>query len=590
VTDLLAIISHDRGHNVDAGALERFRSDYEALRGAPRHLKAESADWAKVLLIDHSSPDQVGTEREGEGWTAWAGRIASPAKPADTPLAQLDGQFAMVRLEAGGTLTVATDPLGMKPLFMATAQGRTYVSSSALVLARHLRLSPSRPGLEAFLRTGNQFGRDTPWQGVRRFLPAERLTFSPAGRESGQYWQPEVDPRIQSLSFDECADACIELSTVSVRARYKSERPWVDLTGGFDTRLLALLASRAGIEFATNTGGAADSEDAILARQIAATGGWQWTNFGLPRDWDEQLPQQIESAVAWGDCHLDALPLAEVLLGHRQKSETETTLLNGGGGEHFRDYPSGHELLRAGRSKSVSFDRLLAWRVLGPIDLSAFAVDPTPSVAAGLRQELQHRAAAFASAPNTFQNDVLYAFKSTGHFGAYQAVAGSCLHMELPFYSKQVFTGAISAPFRHRAYHRLMREMMFRLDPAIAAIATETGGPAEPLRPGNVHRFAAYPWRRGRRLAGRMRGRLFATQGDGAPSPQLRARGKLIASLRAEGRLDPAKMRSGSLYRPDPLEGLFARAAADPGGVDWNALGRIVTVELALQAVDASVD
>jgi hypothetical protein len=271
--------------------------------------------------------------------------------------------------------------------------------------------------------------------------------------------------------------------------------------------------------------------------------------------------------------------------GHRSKAEVESLLFNGGGGEHFRDYPWGQELWAAGRSTTVNFDRLLAWRVFGPIDLGVFRTDPTPAVAAALRAELEARVEPFAGAPNTFQCDLLYAFKATGHFGAYQSTAGAWEHMELPFYLKPVFTTAISSSPRHRNLHRLMREMMRLLDPAIAAIQTETGGPAEPLRIGNLHRFAPYPWRRGRRFASRLRGRILpSSAATSQPSVLEAARGELVGRLRDEGRLDPAQMRSAALYDPIRLEQLLAVAATDPGAADWGLVGRVITSELALEA------
>jgi hypothetical protein len=587
MADLLAIISHDRSTPVE---IDPLTAAYVSLRSPVPTQETLATPWAAVRVVDRPQPASVGAVRHGEGWTAWAGPIAAPASAAATPLEQLDGQFALARLEADGlTLRVAADPLGMKPLYSARAGNFTYFSSSALVLAKHLRSAPSRPGLEAFLRTGNQFGRATAWEGIERVQPAEVVTFAPGGSESGTYWQPAIAPAIRSLAFAECAEACAGQAAEAIAERYRGEHPWVDLTGGFDTRLLALLAQRGGLDFTANTVGEESSEDVRLAREIAARAGWPWRQLTLPADWGEGLAGRLAEAVAWGDGQLDALPLTEVIEGHRGKAEAETMLLNGGGGEHYRDYPWGQELWAAGRSTKVNFDRLLAWRVLGPLDLSVFATDPTPAVSAALRAELERRVEPFSAAPNTFQCDLLYAFKATGHFGAYQSTAGAWIHMELPFYLKSVFSTAISAAPRHRNYHRLMREMMRRLDPAIAAIQTETGGPAEPLRAGNLHRFAPYPWRRGKRFASRLRGKVMGTGANATASPLDLARADLLTGLRAEGRLDPARMRSAALYEPRRLAALLAGAERDPTAVDWTLVGRLLTVELALEAADAGL-
>jgi hypothetical protein len=403
------------------------------------------------------------------------------------------------------------------------------------------------------------------------------------------YWQPTVDPEVRRLDFDGAAAACVERG-LGATAGLLEPGCWLDLTGGFDSRLLALFADRSPDPFETNTVGPSDSEDVRIAARVAAAAGWPWVRFGLPEDWTERLAATVDSAVAWGDCHLDALALAEVAQGHREKPPTSELLLNGGGGEHLRAYPWGHELWRANRSTEVSFERLISWRVFSPLDLSLFRRDPSPTVAADLRAELEARVAPFAGTPNTFQGDLLYAFKSTGHFGAFQAAAGADVRVELPFYDRALFDTAISVDPRHRGRHRLMRSMIGRLDPAIAALPTETGGPAEPVRLANLPSFAPYFWRRGARFGARLSGKLYGSGAAEDPSPSILARAALVGRLRAEGRLDPTRMRSGPLFDPVRLEAVLAAAPGAPLSVDWAALGRIVTLELALEAVDAAFD
>ncbi len=582
--DLLAIISQDRSRPV---SVDELTATHESLRGAPTSADAADCGWAAVRVLDRPRPALAGIARADGGWTAWAGPLTDPGAAASTPLARLDGQFALLRFEAdAATLRLAADPLGMKPLFAAEADGLTYVSTSALVLAKHLRRPPSREGVETFLRTGMQLGRETPWQGVERLQGAETVTWTPAGRERGAYWQPTVDPELRQLGLRECAAACAEQATTTFAARYSGQRPWVDLTGGFDTRLVALAAQRAQVPFLTNTFGDEELEDVRVAAEVAAAAGWPWTRLELPGDWEEVAPGRVEEALAWGDGCLEALHLTEVIEGHREKAETETTLLNGGGGEHFREFPWVHELWAANRSNRVNFDRMLAWRVLGPLDLSVFRQDPTPLVVANLQAEFEARVEPFASQPNTFQCDLLYALKAGGHFGAYQSSAAAWVQMELPLYLKPIWESAISASPRNRNFHRLMRAMMQDLDPEIAAIQTETGGPAEPVRLTNLPRFAPYGWRRAQRLGSRLRGRVLGPAGDdGRPDRRLRGRSRIVASLRQEGRLDPARMRSASLYEPERLEALLDLAAREPGAVDWALVGRIVTVELGLEAV-----
>jgi asparagine synthetase B (glutamine-hydrolysing) len=590
MADLLAIISHNRSRQVSVGDL---LAAHESLRGTVTFSQRVGTDWAEVAVLDRVQPAMTGTDASGEGWTAWAGALADPTRAA-APLSELEGQFALARLAPNGDeLTVATDPVGMMPLFTATTGELTYFSTSALVLARVLGTPPSRIGVERFLRTGTMFGCSTPWEGVERLQPAEAVVFTPSGSRRETYWQPAVEAEIRSLGFDDCTAVCAERGTEAFGGRYRGSHPWADLTGGFDTRLLTLITQGAGVPFHANTVGDDGHDDVDIAREIAAAAGWSWTRLGLPDDWEEIAPARIDEAVAWGDGQLEALHLCNVIEGHREKALTETMLLNGGGGEQFRDYAWGHELWSANRSTEVHYDRLLAWRVLGPTDLSIFREDPTPAVAAALRAELEHRAEPFADTPNTFQCDLIHALRNTGHFGAYQAVAAGWVHMELPFYLKSVFSTAISAHPRHRQLHRLMRAMDRLLDPRVAAIRTKTGGPAEPIRAANLYRFTPYLWRRGKRFGSRLRGRVMGdgSKGEGVVvTERERAFAATIAALRGQGRLDPAQMRSAALFEPAALESVLERAEQAASGVDWSMVGRIVTVELALAAADAGIE
>ena len=208
MADLLAIISRDRSQPV---SVDELAADHESLRGAATMSETASAGWAAVRVVDRPQPAAVGVARGGAGWTAWAGPLADPADAEHTPLAELDGQFALVRLEEDGeTLRVASDPFGIKPFYTVEVGDLTYFSTSALVLAKHLRLSPSRAGMEAFLRIGNQYGRRTPWQGMTRVQPGEEIRFTPGGRESGVYWRPAIDPEVRELGFEESAEICAE--------------------------------------------------------------------------------------------------------------------------------------------------------------------------------------------------------------------------------------------------------------------------------------------------------------------------------------------------------------------------------------------
>jgi len=498
------------------------------------------------------------------------------------PLEALDGQFAFVRQD-GETIEVATDPFGMQALHVAQRAGRSYVSTSALALAAHLGAPPDPDGVLSFLRTGYQFGARTAWQGVERLEPAIALRFAGAAPSRRCYWRAEPDPSMGGLGLEETVERCLDALTGALRARLSGrECLWADLTGGFDSRLLCLALRAAGVAFTATTSGPRSSADVEIAQRLAAMAGWRWSHVN-PADAPGAVSEGIEEALAWGDVNLEVLQLAEVLWGHRRNTAVCGRLVNGGGGEHLRHYASAQELLRAGRSTRVDLDRWVDLRMLAPENTSVFREDPTPHVRRDLLERMRERARPRADLPNTVQLDLLYAYKSTGHFGAYTSAARGHLDAELPFYWKPVFTAAISARDRFRTQHRLQRHMIAALDARLAAVVTQRGGPAEPWRAGNLYRFAPYYARQVRNLGMRLaRGRLPV--GGGPTEPVDPARARALAQLRP--RLEPATMRSGPLYRASGLADLLARAQR-PGFAEWSLVGRIVTMELALEAAGA---
>jgi hypothetical protein len=133
-----------------------------------------------------------------------------------------------------------------------------------------------------------------------------------------------------------------------------------------------------------------------------------------------------------------------------------------------------------------------------------------------------------------------------------------------------------------------MRHMLARLDPRVAAIVTTSGGTAEPYRLDNLHRILPYYTRIAQRALYKLGGqvpaisRLVPRRG---PSPLALA--GLPAALNGL-QLQPATMRSASLFKPDALD-LFLKSAYAPSFRGVGLLGRIITVELALKETNSEL-
>ena len=566
--------------------VERFADAYEAICGDGGRRRLYTAPNARV--VEFTPENAAVSSASPDSWIVVAGSTRGGLNGTAVDLSLLDGQFALAAYDKSSeTFSVASDPFGMFPIFRASARGSHYFSTSALALAKHLAAPPDVLGLFIFLRTGYHFGTRTHWTGVERFDPGERVVFGPSGVRVERYWQPEPDESIRALDLSAAARFCLETCVEAFQASYADEGPaWADLTGGFDSRLLTLALTRAGVDVHTNTVGADWTEDVRIAQEVAAAAGFSWSMIPALTESRDDVAQLIRLALAAGHGHLDVLELARVLAAHEAHIPSSWTLLTGGGGEHFQYYAWQTEFVQAGRSNRFSVDRFLRMRMLGSVDPSVFADFPAREVEADIADRCLAWIAPYRNELNTRQLDLLYAYKMMGHFGAFTGAASCVLRTELPFYLRAVFLAAFSTHHRHRNAHRLMRNMLQLLHPRAAAVRTTSGGPAVPTRLTNLHRFLPYYGLLAAKATQKLTGvRVHRPRAERrvATSSALRV-GALGAVC---GRDD--RWRSGALFRPAALE-LLLNEARRPGSVREQLLGRILTVEAALRAVDAEVD
>jgi hypothetical protein len=594
LSGIVGVISRDPSASALEADIGGLVEAYESLRGPAERHELTAGDRGRIVVLDTHAGD-VGREMHGSSWLAYSG-VVYHGSPLGAPMAELDGQFALIGYDGDeDVVLIASDPFAMQALYVAERGARTYVSTSALALAKHLRAAPSRRGLYGFLLAGYTFGTVSMWEGIRRLDPASMIRLTQRGSQEERYWRPTPDEALRRLSFRDSLDRCLEITTETIRA-YPARGPaaWVDLTGGYDSRLLALLLREAGAEIRANTRYVAEGEDdPRIARWIAEECGWAWTGVQHSDQWPSVLPSMLSTALARGDGNLEILQLARVMWAHDQLRRSSSRLLSGGGGEHYQFQTWKTEFLRAGRSTTVNFDNWLSMRLFSPVDVSILSGDPVPETRADFRQRMMDWVEPFTGELNTTQLDVLYAYKQTGHFGAYLSADAAFMRAEVPYYLKPVFTAAFSMNYRYRLGNRLMRHMIDRLDPAVAAIETTKGGPAQPRRLRNVHRFAPWFGNLGRKAVDKMTtkylGRAFLSRGT-APFPWAsEANSKVIDLLRADGGLEPSRMRSGALYDAAALERFLARVRQGNLRADSSLLGRIITVELALRETDSGL-
>jgi hypothetical protein len=577
---LVGVIAHKRSVPVPELELDDLLDAFVAIRGGSPKQRLRAGERAHVGIVEVGP--QATVEFSGPSWLAVVGAVHADVELAHAIPSDLDGQFAGVRYDAhAGIVEVFTDPFGMQALYAATRSDRTYISTSAAVLARHLDAAPDDLGMQVFLRAGYQIGPLTHWQGVERLDPALALTFEGDVPRRGEYWMPEVSERVHGMTLEQTADHCAEVTLDIVHRRLSAApRLWVDLTGGFDSRMVLGAVARAGVPLVANTNGEDGNIDVNLARRVAAAGGFEWRHIMLAPDWAADV-RSAQLAAGWADGTLDIFHLAPVLRQHELKIGMSRCVVTGGGGEHFNSFPWQQEFLRAGRSRTVNYETLLTMRYLKQAQTGVLARDPDAAVHEYFREHLSRRARRYIDAPNTTQLDAIYAYKSVGHFGAFRSASEGIVRTEMPCYFRDIFEAVFSAHYRWRTNHRLQRRIIARLSPALAAIPTTRGGSARPITMRNAHQLVPYYSTVGQRAVRKLARRGKPAIPDAPTQSALEQYRRSAEILRRDGLFEPREMRSAPLYDPPRLRAFIARSAT-PDFSEWGMLSRIATVELAL--------
>ena len=238
------------------------------------------------------------TEVVLEAWRQWG-----PAA-----LASFRGMFALaIHDEATGTVTLARDPLGIKPLYVhRRGDGMLFASElKALlgVVGDELRVDPAGMVAAALFRW-LQADRSAI-AGVRQLPPGTWETHHPDGRiESGTFWDPVAMATAAQHSVRPHLGTVLE---EAVRAHLVADVPVAAmLSGGLDSSLITALAHREarrlggdGIEAwtiafrAEDQGLEAMPDDARYARLLADRLGIRLHEIELSPDVADLLPRMV---------------------------------------------------------------------------------------------------------------------------------------------------------------------------------------------------------------------------------------------------------------------------------------------------------
>ncbi len=162
----------------------------------------------------------------------------------------LRGQFAFAAYDAAeGTLLLARDALGEKPLFTARREGRIYFASTleALLAIGDLPRDPDPEAVSLYLAFSYIPAPWTVYRAVRKLPAGHLLTASRRGPGSPETWWVPPAPGTFRGTFEDAVEALAAALRDATKRRLLADVPvGLFLSGGLDSTAVAAAAAAAG--------------------------------------------------------------------------------------------------------------------------------------------------------------------------------------------------------------------------------------------------------------------------------------------------------------------------------------------------------
>ncbi len=582
-----------------AAAGERARVATQRLKGvAPtREIStayAQAASYARrngsgTPLVQDAAGNwccTVGTWFHQEGWAvgAEARLLASFAQHGAQRLAQsLSGFFVIVIGEARSqTVYVITDLIGSRHAFLRALPHGLALASSSLVLAALAPIKPDALSIEEFIRTGVVYEDRSFYAEVRKLEPASIYQFSEGQQIARQsYWSlNELTPN--RYDGEAAVEAFGDAVVNGARAVGSvTSRLLCDLTGGYDSRALAASFLTAGVDFETTVTGPATSPDVVVAEQLARLTGKRHTRVDL----SAQTPTfaAVRDALSVTDGEYDCVEYGlGTLPVHSRTAQTYGLTANGSFGEVARGY--WWELLfpHTGARAPLNARKIAAGRyVVDPNSPQLFDAAATARLVDHFAAVIERANAELAGQPNTLQMDNTYLRLRMHRWqGRIASATDQLLPCLSPFMLRPALEVMLQATPRIRQRSLLVRAMLQRLQPRLAAVPLEHGYPAEPFGLTNFHRFAPLltsyagkAWHKAQRML----------VGQTPSVTSSTARLQLWRDPAVQDLLTPERMRLAEVLSPAALSA-FLQASRQTNFSYEQQWGRVLSCEMALRA------
>ncbi len=534
---------------LEAEAKNLFQTGLEAARSLKLQAPQSVLEQESVLLAsfgrERGKVGNVFTDPKSGGWLFSAGtwfhrqdfgsgeeaRLFSRYHEVGVEqLAQeIEGFFTIViGDDRSDEIYVITDVVGSCHSFYRKFDASVAISGSSLLLAALEAASLDLIGCQEYLFTGVVYEDRTLHEGVRK-LPPATITGIRQGKvqHHRKYWHAkQLVPN--GIGPEEAPQALMTtLSRATQRIARVYPRLVCDLTGGYDSRALVAALLTAGVKFDTTVSGAADSRDVKVSHDLSKAMGLRHLH---------RVSSQLASeasllrSLRMTDGEYDPVDYSRILQTHDALSREFDVSLNGSFGELARGY--WWELLvpQTGQRQRLDAPMLARKRFAAlPYESALVRADLRLDLGGHMARVIENTNVELSGFPNTFQLDNAYlSLRMQRWQGRIASTTNQLWPCLSPFMFRSVLEVMLQTPPRVRKRSYLIRAMLARFQPQLAAAELEHGYPAAPVSWNNFFQFAPLAGYYAGRAVEKLRARvplLSRKSGDasetGSPRPEL---------------------------------------------------------------------
>lgn len=362
-----------------------------------------------------------------------------------------------------GVIDTFIDPSGIFHAFYS----RRFCSPSFLELAAMEHLGPddfAPETLVEFLHNGYISFGETFFAAIRRMDPEHVFRFRPGHLT-------ELLPR-QLNDLNPTSESSFEESMRHFAQSIAAEHISVDLTGGIDSRLLAVMLRHLGLTFECALSGMPGNSDIPLAERVANALGCPFhVAYHQADDLEGLLPVLFTAC----DGIFDVLKAHRLVRFHAARRSRGVTLsLSGAGGELYKDFWWLQDFPLYCR-KRPNLARLFDLRMAGG-DIHSYLTSRYYEYSQRSRQRNLDKLSALQVTGNTQTYDrIYYQVKMRDYAGRFLTNHCTLMPCYAPYLERELVSIGYNLPRYTRAFNGFHRRMTTLYNPAVAGIETTEG-------------------------------------------------------------------------------------------------------------------